>query len=101
MLYLKSLTLSRFKSFSHADLLFSKGFTCVVGPNGSGKSTICDALLFALGENSPKRLRVGRYDHLIRSQSAAPKAGKLRKAYARIEFTGDENISVTRFTRSD
>ena len=53
MLYLKSITLDKFKSFKHAELLMCKGFTCVVGPNGSGKSVIFDALSVALGEPSP------------------------------------------------
>ncbi len=33
------------------------GFTVITGPNGSGKSNIADAILFAIGENSPKHLR--------------------------------------------
>ncbi|VVB76660.1 Chromosome partition protein Smc [uncultured archaeon] len=33
MLYLKSMSLDRFKSFKHASLLFNRGFNCVVGPN--------------------------------------------------------------------
>ena len=35
-----------------------KGFVAITGPNGSGKSNILDAILFALGENSAKTLRV-------------------------------------------
>ena len=99
MLYLKSLAINKFKSFNHAELLIDKGFTCIIGPNGSGKSTICDAALFALGENSLKRLRVNRYDNLIR-QSKDGK-DKLRTAYVRMEFGGDQDLSITRFTRSD
>src|SRR2546427_9657342 len=33
------------------------GFTVITGPNGSGKSNIADAMLVAIGENSPKQLR--------------------------------------------
>ncbi len=100
MLYLKSLTIDRLKSFGHQELMFSKGFTCVVGPNGSGKSTICDSLLFGLGEKSLRRLRAERLDELIRNAGKGKK-GELRRAYVRLEFAGDENISVTRMVRSD
>ncbi len=98
MLYLKSLTLDRFKSFRHAELLFSKGFTCIVGPNGSGKSNICDALLFGLGESALRRLRSERLENLI---SNSKKREGLRKAYVRIEFGGDANLTIVRAVRSD
>ncbi len=101
MLFIKSLTIDRLKSFSHAELLFNKGFTCVVGPNGSGKSTICDALLLGLGEKSLKRLRADRLDDLIRSTGKKAKSGELKMAHVKLEFSGETNISVTRYVRSD
>ena len=100
MLYIKSISISRFKSFKHAELLFSNGFTCVVGPNGSGKSNICDALLFGLGENSLRRLRVSKLDFLINS-GMKRKANELAKANIKMEFDGDQKISIIRFVRSD
>ena len=100
MLYLKSVIIDKIKSFGHQSLMFNKGFTCIVGPNGSGKSTICDALLFGLGERTLHRLRADRLDELIRS-SGKGKKGEIRRAYVRLEFSGDEEISVTRFIRSD
>lgn len=93
------MTLHKFKSFKHAELLFSKGFTCVVGPNGSGKSNICDALLFGLGEGSLRRLRANRLESLI--TAPASKSSELRKAYIRIQLGGDEEMEVTRAVRSD
>ena len=98
MLYLKSLTMHRFKSFKHAELIFSKGFTCVVGPNGSGKSNICDAMLFGLGESSLSRLRARSLDTLI--TLGGSKSG-VRKAYVTMEFDGEEPIKITRGIRSD
>jgi len=98
MLYIKALTLDHFKSFKHANLLFSKGFTAIVGPNGSGKSNICDALLFCLGENSLHRLRANRLEDLITNQG---KKGSLSKAFVKIELAGDESIEITRIVRSD
>ncbi len=100
MLYLKSLTLSRFKSFKHAQLLFSKGFTCVVGPNGSGKSNICDSLLFVLGESSLKRLRVEKLESLI-SATQKSKKDSLAKAYVKVDFGGEENLEIIRIARAD
>src|SRR5918992_2464517 len=45
------------------------GVTAIVGPNGSGKSNITDAVLFALGEQSPGVLRAGAMNELIFSGS--------------------------------
>src|SRR5918999_1226419 len=45
------------------------GITVIVGPNGSGKSNITDAVLFALGEQSPGVLRAGAMSELIFSGS--------------------------------
>ncbi len=99
MLYLKGLTLSKFKSFKHAELLFSKGFTCIVGPNGSGKSNICDALLFGLGESSLKRLRAERLEDLV-SNSARTKDGKAT-AHVKITLGGDEQMEILKVGRAD
>jgi chromosome segregation protein len=41
------------------------GFVAITGPNGSGKSNLLDAILFALGENSAKTLRVPNLSALI------------------------------------
>jgi chromosome segregation ATPase len=47
-----------FKSFPEkTELKFSPGVSVVVGPNGSGKSNITDAVLWALGEQSPGAIR--------------------------------------------
>ena len=47
-----------FKSFPHRTKLeFAPGVAVVVGPNGSGKSNITDAVLWALGEQSPLAVR--------------------------------------------
>jgi chromosome segregation protein len=57
-MHLKSLTLKGFKSFpdrTHLD--FGPGVSVVVGPNGSGKSNITDAVLWAMGEQSPLAVR--------------------------------------------
>lgn len=42
-----------------------RGFVAITGPNGSGKSNLLDAIIFCLGENSPKTLRVPNLGALI------------------------------------
>jgi chromosome segregation protein len=56
--HLRSITLKGFKSFPDRTRLdFSPGVSVVVGPNGSGKSNITDAVLWAMGEQSPLAVR--------------------------------------------
>jgi chromosome segregation protein len=56
--HLRSLTLKGFKSFPDLTRLeFAPGVSVVVGPNGSGKSNVTDAVLWAMGEQSPLAVR--------------------------------------------
>src|SRR3954463_2702703 len=57
-MHLSSITLRGFKSFpDRTRLTFAPGVSVIVGPNGSGKSNITDAVLWALGEQSPLAVR--------------------------------------------
>ena len=57
-MHLRSIALRGFKSFpERTKLAFSPGVSVVVGPNGCGKSNITDAVLWALGEQSPVAVR--------------------------------------------
>ncbi|HZO08051.1 MAG TPA: AAA family ATPase [Myxococcota bacterium] len=57
-MHLRSISMKGFKSFPHRTKLeFGTGVSVIVGPNGSGKSNITDAVLWALGEQSPLAVR--------------------------------------------
>jgi chromosome segregation protein len=57
-MHLRSLTLKGFKSFpDRTRLEFTPGVSVIVGPNGSGKSNVTDAVLWAMGEQSPLAVR--------------------------------------------
>jgi chromosome segregation protein len=78
-MHLRSLTLKGFKSFpDRTRLEFGPGVSVVVGPNGSGKSNITDAVLWALGEQSPLAVRGQSMQDVIfggaRGQQARPHA---------------------------
>jgi chromosome segregation protein len=60
------LRLSGFKSFvDPTELAIEPGLTGIVGPNGCGKSNLVEALRWAMGENSAKRMRGGEMDDVI------------------------------------
>ncbi|HTA12949.1 MAG TPA: AAA family ATPase, partial [Solirubrobacteraceae bacterium] len=52
------ITIKGFKSFpDRTRLEFGEGVSVIVGPNGSGKSNVTDAVLWAMGEQSPLAVR--------------------------------------------
>ncbi len=67
---LSAIYIKGFKTFARpVRMPLGGGITSIVGPNGSGKSNITDAVLFALGEQSPGVLRAGAMGDLIFSGS--------------------------------
>ena len=67
---LSAIYIKGFKTFARpVRMPLEGGITAIVGPNGSGKSNITDAVLFALGEQSPGVLRAGAMGELIFSGS--------------------------------
>ncbi len=97
MLHIDSITLHNFKSFGHAAIRFGNGFNCIVGPNGSGKSNICDALLFALGETSLRRMRVSNSVSLISEFQTAKRRDSARRSSVTLVLAEDgARVEVTR-----
>ena len=80
----KKIELKGFKSFGPqiVKVVLDKGFTAITGPNGSGKTNIVDAILFALGELSTRRLRAENAAKLIfhGSEKAGLERAKMAKA---------------------
>ncbi len=86
-MHLSSITIKGFKSFpERTKLVFSPGISVIVGPNGSGKSNITDAVLWALGEQSPLTVR----GQTMRDMVYAGGQGRGPSRYAEIEVVLDE-----------
>jgi chromosome segregation protein len=89
--YLKTITLKGFKSFpDRTRLEFTEGVSVVVGPNGSGKSNITDAVLWALGEQSPVAVRGQSMQDVI--FAGAP--GRQAAGGAEVELVLDDSDGV-------
>jgi chromosome segregation protein len=101
MLYIDEITLHNFKSFRNGAIKLSPGFNCIVGPNGSGKSNVCDALLFALGETSLKRLRINSSTDLISDFVKSTEEDGRKKSSVSIKFAGEKTLEITRTVWSD
>jgi chromosome segregation protein len=93
-MYLRSIEMKGFKSFpERAKLEFSPGVSVIVGPNGSGKSNITDAVLWALGEQSPGAIRGASMQDVI---SAGGKGvGQRRQAEVEVTIDNGEGRAAT------
>ena len=71
---LKRLRIFGFKTFAdRTELNVDGGIIAVVGPNGCGKSNLVDAILWGLGEGSPRQLRAQTGQDVIFNGSARRK----------------------------
>jgi chromosome segregation ATPase len=96
-MYLRSITMKGFKSFpERVSLEFSPGVSVIVGPNGSGKSNITDAVLWALGEQSPGAIRGASMQDVI---SAGGKGiGQRRAAEVEVVIDNADGRAATEFS---
>lgn len=63
---LKRIRIQGFKTFANRTEIDLDGdLTAVVGPNGCGKSNLVDAIVWALGEISPRALRAGSATEVV------------------------------------
>ncbi|MFL5862185.1 MAG: chromosome segregation SMC family protein [Solirubrobacteraceae bacterium] len=87
-MYLKSITVRGFKSFpDRTRLEFGPGVSVIVGPNGSGKSNVTDAVLWALGEQSPGAVRGQSMQDVIFGGAPGRQAG----GHAEVELVLDDS----------
>src|SRR5919108_203847 len=87
-MHLSSITIKGFKSFpERTKLVFSPGVSVIVGPNGCGKSNITDAVLWALGEQSPIAVRGQTMQDVI----FAGGPGGVPRRYAEVEVVIDNS----------
>ena len=87
-MHLSSITIKGFKSFpERSRLVFSPGVSVIVGPNGCGKSNITDAVLWALGEQSPLAVRGQTMQDMI----FAGGEGESPRRYAEVEVVLDNS----------
>ena len=107
-MYLKAINLKGFKSFpDRTKLSFDPGVSVIVGPNGCGKSNITDAVLWALGEQSPNAVR----GNSMRDVIFAGGKGQSARRFAEVEVVIDNSegraasefseISITRRIERD
>src|SRR6201990_3032292 len=90
-MYLKSITVKGFKSFpDRTRLEFGPGVSVIVGPNGSGKSNVTDAVLWALGGQSPLAVRAQSLQYVIFGGSPGRQAGKS----AEVELVLDDSAGL-------
>ena len=87
-MHLKSISLKGFKSFPEKTVLeFAPGISVVVGPNGSGKSNVTDAVLWAMGEQSPLAIRGQQMQDVIFAGGHGVKA----RSSAEVELVFDNS----------
>jgi chromosome segregation protein len=94
MPYIKKIELKGFKSFGPqtVKVALDKGFTVITGPNGSGKTNIMDAVLFALGELSSRRLRAENAAKLIFHGSEKAGLERAKRAKVIIQFDNSDGV---------
>jgi chromosome segregation protein len=72
---------------------FEPGLISISGPNGSGKSNILDAIIFAMGENKPKVMRVDKLRSLIHDIEGNRRGPKMARSSVHFD-NSDRKIPV-------
>ncbi len=95
MVHVKKVEIFGFKSFGfkNTTVHFEPGLVSISGPNGSGKSNILDAIIFAMGENKPKIMRVDKLRSLIHDIEGNRHGPKLARSSVHFD-NSDRKIPV-------
>ena len=95
MVHVKKVEIFGFKSFGfkNTTVQFEPGLVSISGPNGSGKSNILDAIIFAMGENKPKVMRVDKLRSLIHDIEGARHGPKMARSSVHFD-NSDRKIPV-------
>ena len=95
MVHIKKVDIFGFKSFgfTNSTVNFEPGLVSISGPNGSGKSNILDAIIFALGENRPKIMRVDKLRSLIHDIEGTRRGPKMARVSLQFD-NSDRKIPV-------
>jgi chromosome segregation protein len=95
LVHVKKVEIFGFKSFGfkNTTVLFEPGLVSISGPNGSGKSNILDAIIFAMGENKPKVMRVDKLRSLIHDIEGARHGPKMARSSVHFD-NSDRKIPV-------
>ena len=95
MVHVKKVEIFGFKSFGfkNTTVQFEPGLISISGPNGSGKSNILDAIIFAMGENKPKVMRVDKLRSLIHDIEGARRGPKMARSSVHFD-NSDRKIPV-------
>ncbi|MBP0120073.1 MAG: chromosome segregation protein SMC [Nitrosarchaeum sp.] len=95
MVHIKKVEIFGFKSFGfkNTTVMFEPGLVSISGPNGSGKSNILDAIIFALGENKPRMMRVDKLRSLIHDIEGNRHSSKMARASVHFD-NSDRKIPI-------
>lgn len=95
LVHIRKLEIFGFKSFGYKNTIvnFEQGLVAISGANGSGKSNILDAISFALGENTPRVMRVDKLRSLLHDVDNARHGAKIARVSCHFD-NSDRKIPV-------
>ncbi len=95
-MHLSSITIKGFKSFpERTKLVFSPGVSVIVGPNGCGKSNVTDAVLWALGEQSPLSVRGQSMQDMIYAGGEGIGPSRAAEVEVVLDADGDDRLEFS------